>query len=193
MLMKGLCVLLSIGLQAPALLTGDNVCTAVSLLRRTVQQTNNVFLSYWRVEFIHILRAHNLWTCYSTRIVYRDTDVLVWNLRYDRERVFCVFLIPGWDSDPEQPAFTIRTSVRIISILRSTALQAHPSGEVTENSMQMIFNTRLLFIPVKSCVLCVCRIQSGSYLSTGWFTLILAMDMCKEIHIYGMINDTYCK
>uniref|UniRef100_A0A3B3TR94 alpha-N-acetylneuraminyl-2,3-beta-galactosyl-1,3-N-acetylgalactosaminide6-alpha-sialyltransferase n=1 Tax=Poecilia latipinna TaxID=48699 RepID=A0A3B3TR94_9TELE len=37
------------------------------------------------------------------------------------------------------------------------------------------------------------RIQSGSYLSTGWFTLILAMDMCKEIHIYGMINDTYCK
>ncbi|XP_043989610.1 alpha-N-acetylgalactosaminide alpha-2,6-sialyltransferase 3 isoform X3 [Gambusia affinis] len=37
------------------------------------------------------------------------------------------------------------------------------------------------------------RIQSGSYLSTGWFTLILAMDMCKEIHIYGMINDTYCR
>ncbi|XP_061879265.1 alpha-N-acetylgalactosaminide alpha-2,6-sialyltransferase 3 isoform X2 [Entelurus aequoreus] len=36
------------------------------------------------------------------------------------------------------------------------------------------------------------RIQSGSYLSTGWFTLILAMDMCKEIHVYGMINDTYC-
>ncbi|KAJ0012059.1 hypothetical protein NQD34_013034 [Periophthalmus magnuspinnatus] len=37
------------------------------------------------------------------------------------------------------------------------------------------------------------RIQSGSYLSTGWFTLILAMDMCKEIHVYGMINHTYCK
>ncbi|KAL2097827.1 hypothetical protein ACEWY4_007034 [Coilia grayii] len=37
------------------------------------------------------------------------------------------------------------------------------------------------------------RIQSGSYLSTGWFTLILAMDMCKEIRVYGMINDTYCK
>ncbi|XP_028328626.1 alpha-N-acetylgalactosaminide alpha-2,6-sialyltransferase 3 [Gouania willdenowi] len=37
------------------------------------------------------------------------------------------------------------------------------------------------------------RIKSGSYLSTGWFTLILAMDMCKEIHVYGMINDTYCK
>ena len=46
--------------------------------------------------------------------------------------------------------------------------------------------------PTWTCV-CACRIQSGSYLSTGWFTLILAMDMCKEIHVYGMINDTYCK
>ncbi|NWV22707.1 SIA7C sialyltransferase, partial [Origma solitaria] len=37
------------------------------------------------------------------------------------------------------------------------------------------------------------RVQSGSYLSTGWFTLILAMDACYGIHVYGMINDTYCK
>ena len=52
---------------------------------------------------------------------------------------------------------------------------------------------RKVNIIMKEVFLCVCRIQSGSYLSTGWFTLILAMDMCKEIHIYGMINDTYCK
>nr|XP_033773148.1 alpha-N-acetylgalactosaminide alpha-2,6-sialyltransferase 3 isoform X2 [Geotrypetes seraphini] len=37
------------------------------------------------------------------------------------------------------------------------------------------------------------RIQSGSFLSTGWFTLILAMDACYGIHVFGMINDTYCK
>ncbi|MBN3284738.1 SIA7C sialyltransferase, partial [Polyodon spathula] len=37
------------------------------------------------------------------------------------------------------------------------------------------------------------RIQSGSYLSTGWFTLVLAMDICRDIHIYGMINETYCR
>ncbi|KAL6079245.1 hypothetical protein STEG23_004381 [Scotinomys teguina] len=36
------------------------------------------------------------------------------------------------------------------------------------------------------------RVQSGSYLSTGWFTFILAMDACYSIHVYGMINDTYC-
>ncbi|XP_068958320.1 alpha-N-acetylgalactosaminide alpha-2,6-sialyltransferase 3 [Petaurus breviceps papuanus] len=37
------------------------------------------------------------------------------------------------------------------------------------------------------------RVQSGTYLSTGWFTFILAMDACYGIHVYGMINDTYCK
>ncbi|XP_064416393.1 alpha-N-acetylgalactosaminide alpha-2,6-sialyltransferase 3 [Latimeria chalumnae] len=37
------------------------------------------------------------------------------------------------------------------------------------------------------------RVQSGSYLSTGWFTVLLAMDACRAIHMYGMINDTYCK
>ncbi|XP_048458417.1 alpha-N-acetylgalactosaminide alpha-2,6-sialyltransferase 3 isoform X5 [Rhincodon typus] len=36
------------------------------------------------------------------------------------------------------------------------------------------------------------RAQSGTYLSTGWFTLLLAMDVCHKIHIFGMINDTYC-
>lgn len=57
----------------------------------------------------------------------------------------------------------------------------------------------MLFCSCRSANLCVDvyvfvdSIQSGSYLSTGWFTLILAMDMCKEIRIYGMINDTYCK
>ncbi|XP_063284012.1 alpha-N-acetylgalactosaminide alpha-2,6-sialyltransferase 3 [Pelobates fuscus] len=37
------------------------------------------------------------------------------------------------------------------------------------------------------------RVQSGSYLSTGWFTLILAIEACNKIHVYGMINDTYCR
>ncbi|XP_069779039.1 alpha-N-acetylgalactosaminide alpha-2,6-sialyltransferase 3-like [Narcine bancroftii] len=36
------------------------------------------------------------------------------------------------------------------------------------------------------------RVLSGSYLSTGWFTFILAMEACDTIHVYGMINDTYC-
>ncbi|KAM4642190.1 alpha-N-acetylgalactosaminide alpha-2,6-sialyltransferase 3 [Discoglossus pictus] len=37
------------------------------------------------------------------------------------------------------------------------------------------------------------RQKSGTYLSTGWFTMMLAMDACYGIHVYGMVNDTYCK
>ncbi|XP_078264299.1 alpha-N-acetylgalactosaminide alpha-2,6-sialyltransferase 3 [Rhinoraja longicauda] len=36
------------------------------------------------------------------------------------------------------------------------------------------------------------RILSGTYLSTGWFTLVLAMEVCPKIHIFGMVNNTYC-
>ncbi|XP_032884915.1 alpha-N-acetylgalactosaminide alpha-2,6-sialyltransferase 3 [Amblyraja radiata] len=36
------------------------------------------------------------------------------------------------------------------------------------------------------------RKLSGTYLSTGWFTLVLAMEVCPKIHIFGMINNTYC-
>ncbi|XP_062920789.1 alpha-N-acetylgalactosaminide alpha-2,6-sialyltransferase 3 isoform X3 [Mobula hypostoma] len=37
------------------------------------------------------------------------------------------------------------------------------------------------------------RLLSGTYLSTGWFTLVLAMEVCPKIHIFGMINDAYCR
>ncbi|MGH0155543.1 UNVERIFIED_CONTAM: hypothetical protein FKN15_029808 [Acipenser sinensis] len=36
------------------------------------------------------------------------------------------------------------------------------------------------------------RIKSGSFLSTGFFTMILALGMCDSIQVYGMINDNYC-
>ncbi|XP_030004333.1 alpha-N-acetylgalactosaminide alpha-2,6-sialyltransferase 3-like isoform X2 [Sphaeramia orbicularis] len=36
------------------------------------------------------------------------------------------------------------------------------------------------------------RMKSGAFLSTGFFTMILLMDMCDSIHVYGMIDDNYC-
>ncbi|XP_010876618.2 alpha-N-acetyl-neuraminyl-2,3-beta-galactosyl-1,3-N-acetyl-galactosaminide alpha-2,6-sialyltransferase [Esox lucius] len=36
------------------------------------------------------------------------------------------------------------------------------------------------------------RMKSGAFLSTGFFTMILLMDMCDSIHVYGMIDDKYC-
>ncbi|XP_077352685.1 alpha-N-acetyl-neuraminyl-2,3-beta-galactosyl-1,3-N-acetyl-galactosaminide alpha-2,6-sialyltransferase isoform X2 [Festucalex cinctus] len=37
------------------------------------------------------------------------------------------------------------------------------------------------------------RMESGAYLSTGFFTMILAMEMCDRIQVFGMINADYCR
>ncbi|CAH1271791.1 ST6GALNAC4 [Branchiostoma lanceolatum] len=37
------------------------------------------------------------------------------------------------------------------------------------------------------------RQSSGTFLSTGWFTMILATEMCDQIKVYGMISDDFCE
>ncbi|XP_022091565.1 alpha-N-acetylgalactosaminide alpha-2,6-sialyltransferase 3-like [Acanthaster planci] len=37
------------------------------------------------------------------------------------------------------------------------------------------------------------RVKTNSWLSTGWFTMMLAIDMCNEIHVYGMVPDDHCR
>ncbi|XP_014728813.1 PREDICTED: alpha-N-acetyl-neuraminyl-2,3-beta-galactosyl-1,3-N-acetyl-galactosaminide alpha-2,6-sialyltransferase isoform X1 [Sturnus vulgaris] len=37
------------------------------------------------------------------------------------------------------------------------------------------------------------RMKSGSFLSTGWFTMILAMELCEKISVFGMVSDSYCR
>lgn len=37
------------------------------------------------------------------------------------------------------------------------------------------------------------RMKTGAFLSTGFFTMILAIEMCDSIHVYGMIDDSYCR
>ncbi|XP_066501672.1 alpha-N-acetyl-neuraminyl-2,3-beta-galactosyl-1,3-N-acetyl-galactosaminide alpha-2,6-sialyltransferase [Hoplias malabaricus] len=36
------------------------------------------------------------------------------------------------------------------------------------------------------------RMKSGAFLSTGFFTMILAMELCDSINVYGMIDGSYC-
>ncbi|XP_030625336.1 alpha-N-acetyl-neuraminyl-2,3-beta-galactosyl-1,3-N-acetyl-galactosaminide alpha-2,6-sialyltransferase [Chanos chanos] len=36
------------------------------------------------------------------------------------------------------------------------------------------------------------RMKSGAFLSTGFFTMILALDVCDSILVYGMIDGSYC-
>ncbi|XP_078661412.1 alpha-N-acetyl-neuraminyl-2,3-beta-galactosyl-1,3-N-acetyl-galactosaminide alpha-2,6-sialyltransferase-like [Branchiostoma floridae x Branchiostoma belcheri] len=37
------------------------------------------------------------------------------------------------------------------------------------------------------------RKKSGAWLSTGWFTMLVAMDICDVIKVYGMISEDYCR
>uniref|UniRef100_A0A3B3ZMC0 ST6 N-acetylgalactosaminide alpha-2,6-sialyltransferase 4 n=1 Tax=Periophthalmus magnuspinnatus TaxID=409849 RepID=A0A3B3ZMC0_9GOBI len=36
------------------------------------------------------------------------------------------------------------------------------------------------------------RMKTGAFLSTGFFTMILALDICDSINVYGMIDNNYC-
>uniref|UniRef100_A0A4X2LGZ3 Alpha-N-acetylgalactosaminide alpha-2,6-sialyltransferase 6 n=1 Tax=Vombatus ursinus TaxID=29139 RepID=A0A4X2LGZ3_VOMUR len=36
------------------------------------------------------------------------------------------------------------------------------------------------------------REKSRSWLSTGWFTMVIAVELCDRVHVYGMVPPTYC-
>ncbi|XP_038600618.1 alpha-N-acetylgalactosaminide alpha-2,6-sialyltransferase 6 [Tachyglossus aculeatus] len=36
------------------------------------------------------------------------------------------------------------------------------------------------------------REKSHSWLSTGWFTMVIAVELCDRVHVYGMVPPNYC-
>lgn len=39
----------------------------------------------------------------------------------------------------------------------------------------------------------ISRAQARTWFSTGWFTLLYAIDTCESVNIYGMVYENYCK
>ncbi|XP_068447562.1 alpha-N-acetylgalactosaminide alpha-2,6-sialyltransferase 5-like [Clinocottus analis] len=37
------------------------------------------------------------------------------------------------------------------------------------------------------------RKRSNSWLSTGWFTMVIAMELCDRINVYGMVPPDFCR
>ncbi|XP_036272025.2 alpha-N-acetylgalactosaminide alpha-2,6-sialyltransferase 6 isoform X1 [Pipistrellus kuhlii] len=37
------------------------------------------------------------------------------------------------------------------------------------------------------------REKSHSWLSTGWFTMVIAVELCDHVHVYGMVPPDYCR
>ncbi|XP_009960269.1 PREDICTED: alpha-N-acetylgalactosaminide alpha-2,6-sialyltransferase 6, partial [Leptosomus discolor] len=36
------------------------------------------------------------------------------------------------------------------------------------------------------------RSQGKAWLSTGWFTMVIAVELCDAVHVYGMVPPNYC-
>ena len=36
------------------------------------------------------------------------------------------------------------------------------------------------------------RKEAQTWLSTGWYTIIAALDICQEVTVYGMADENYC-
>lgn len=39
----------------------------------------------------------------------------------------------------------------------------------------------------------LCRRISNSWLSTGWFTMTIALELCDRINVYGMVAPDFCR
>ncbi|XP_072039990.1 alpha-N-acetylgalactosaminide alpha-2,6-sialyltransferase 3-like isoform X1 [Amphiura filiformis] len=37
------------------------------------------------------------------------------------------------------------------------------------------------------------KVDTSTWLSTGWYTFLLALDMCEEISLYGFVSENYCR
>lgn len=49
----------------------------------------------------------------------------------------------------------------------------------------------LLKMVIFSCLLS--RKSSNSWLSTGWFTMAIALELCDRINVYGMVPPDFCR
>ncbi|KAJ8028039.1 Alpha-N-acetylgalactosaminide alpha-2,6-sialyltransferase 5 [Holothuria leucospilota] len=37
------------------------------------------------------------------------------------------------------------------------------------------------------------KFETNTWLSTGWYSMLAALDICKELHVYGMVDENYCQ
>ena len=55
--------------------------------------------------------------------------------------------------------------------------------------LKLVDKNDFWFVPLLSFI----RDASGTYLSTGWFTISFMRKLCKTIDIYGMVTEDFCK
>nr|XP_046230600.1 alpha-N-acetyl-neuraminyl-2,3-beta-galactosyl-1,3-N-acetyl-galactosaminide alpha-2,6-sialyltransferase isoform X4 [Scatophagus argus] len=116
------------------------------------------------------------------------------------DKIECVIRMNNAPTAGYERDVGVRTSVRVVShtsvplLVKNELHYFQQSADTTyvfwgpERNMRQdgkgrIFNALLRIAK---------RMKTGAFLSTGFFTMILAIDMCDSIHVYGMIDDNYC-
>ncbi|XP_078685012.1 alpha-N-acetyl-neuraminyl-2,3-beta-galactosyl-1,3-N-acetyl-galactosaminide alpha-2,6-sialyltransferase-like isoform X2 [Branchiostoma floridae x Branchiostoma belcheri] len=89
-----------------------------------------------------------------------------------------------WGPSKEMDAKTGKTYPKVKS------LQArHPNLEIYKlTERRMLYGDRVFEAETG-----LPREKSGTWLSTGWWTIIVAMEICDVIKVYGMIPENYCR
>ncbi|XP_038063306.1 alpha-N-acetylgalactosaminide alpha-2,6-sialyltransferase 3-like [Patiria miniata] len=66
--------------------------------------------------------------------------------------------------------------------------QTHPNVSFNMFTPQKMVYAEDLFLHETGLI----RSRAKTWMSTGWYTFLLAMDSCKQINVYGMIWGDYC-
>lgn len=56
----------------------------------------------------------------------------------------------------------------------------------------MVMDTALLYQPADFIFISSRKI-SNTWLSTGWFTMTIALELCDRIDVYGMVPPDFCR
>ncbi|PWA30018.1 hypothetical protein CCH79_00009688 [Gambusia affinis] len=62
-----------------------------------------------------------------------------------------------------------------------------------KDSNQSIKNIQSVSNRSEMCSSSVCRKISNSWLSTGWFTMTIALELCDRINVFGMVAPDFCR
>ncbi|XP_022098414.1 alpha-N-acetyl-neuraminyl-2,3-beta-galactosyl-1,3-N-acetyl-galactosaminide alpha-2,6-sialyltransferase-like isoform X2 [Acanthaster planci] len=113
---------------------------------------------------------------------FEDDEGACWEMLLDNRTRASVILI-NWMS-------TTKVKKMVSGEYRYAVLLAHlfPDVKFYSFTRDKMISSEALFKNYTG----LSRQEAQTWLSTGWYTLIAAMDICKDIVVYGMADEKYC-
>lgn len=87
------------------------------------------------------------------------------------------------------PPFCLHLHLRIDL---SVKIHNHCSHRTKHSQYTYTATARILISLTKMLTLCF-RKSSNSWLSTGWFTMVIALELCDRTNVFGMVPPEFCR